>query len=50
MTQEMNREILVNVANTSLRTKLNPDVADVLTEVSSYLHHCNNLYYHLGCL
>lgn len=33
---EMNREKLISVANTSLRTKVNPKLADCLTEVSFY--------------
>ena len=32
--KEMDRETLINVARTSLRTKIGPKVADVLTEVS----------------
>uniref|UniRef100_T1INR8 T-complex protein 1 subunit zeta n=1 Tax=Strigamia maritima TaxID=126957 RepID=T1INR8_STRMM len=31
--QEMNREILIDVARTSLRTKVHPVLADILTEV-----------------
>ena len=33
VTCDMNREVLVQVAGTSLRTKLSQKVADVLTEV-----------------
>ena len=33
---EMNRERLINVANTCLHTKVNPKLADCLTDVSSY--------------
>ena len=31
--KEMDRDTLISVARTSLHTKLNPEVADVLTEV-----------------
>ena len=31
--KEMDRDILISVASTSLRTKLSSDVADILTEV-----------------
>ena len=30
----MDRDMLINVARTSLRTKVHPDLADLLTEVS----------------
>ena len=33
--KEMNREMLVNVARTSLRTKVYADLADMLAEVST---------------
>lgn len=37
---EMNREKLISVANTSLHTKVNPKLADCLTEVSmSHVKH-----------
>lgn len=39
--KEMNREILVNVARTSLRTKVYSELADMLAEVSTVpCHHC----------
>lgn len=41
MTHEMNRETLVNVASTSLRTKLSPEVADIVTEVQYLLRSYN---------
>ena len=34
--KEMNREVLVNVARTSLRTKVYSELADMLAEVSTY--------------
>lgn len=34
VTQEMDRETLINVARTSLRTKVHTELADLLTEVS----------------
>ena len=34
VTKEMDRDTLISVARTSLRTKLSPEVADVLTEVA----------------
>lgn len=37
ITEEMNRERLISVANTSLRTKVNPKLADCLTEVSYFI-------------
>lgn len=33
MSQEMDRETLINVARTSLRTKVHVELADLLTEV-----------------
>lgn len=33
VTREMDRDTLINVARTSLRTKLSPEVADIVTEV-----------------
>lgn len=33
VTQEMDRETLLNVARTSLRTKVHKELADLLTEV-----------------
>lgn len=33
MESEMDRDMLINVARTSLRTKVHPELADVLTEV-----------------
>nr|XP_054748854.1 T-complex protein 1 subunit zeta-like [Lytechinus pictus] len=33
VSQEINRDILINVARTSLRTKVHPQLADLLTEV-----------------
>lgn len=33
--KEMDRETLINVSRTSLRTKVGPKVADILTEVSA---------------
>lgn len=33
VTKEMNRETLINVARTSLRTKVHTELADLLTEV-----------------
>lgn len=38
VTQEMNRETLINVARTSLRTKVHAELADLLTEVSGYVN------------
>lgn len=35
VTKEMDRETLVNVARTSLRTKVHTELADLLTEVCS---------------
>lgn len=35
MKKEMDRETLVNLARTALRTKLSARVADILTEVGS---------------
>ena len=35
MKKQMDREVLINVAQTSLRTKVNQELADLLTEVSS---------------
>lgn len=35
VTKEMDRETLVNVARTSLRTKVHTELADLLTEVRS---------------
>lgn len=34
MTKEMDRETLIDVARTSLRTKVHTELADILTEVS----------------
>lgn len=34
VTREMDRETLINVARTSLRTKVHTELADLLTEVS----------------
>ena len=33
ITKKMDRDTLINVARTSLRTKLHPELADLLTEV-----------------
>ena len=33
VSQEINRDILISVARTSLRTKVHPQLADLLTEV-----------------
>lgn len=35
---EMNRERLINVANTCLHTKVNPKLADCLTDVSYFFN------------
>ena len=35
----MDRDTLVNVARTSLRTKLHPELADLLTEVRTGIDH-----------
>ena len=35
--REMDRDTLINVARTSLRTKVNAKVADILTEVRASL-------------
>ena len=40
VSKEMDRDTLVNVARTALRTKLEFDVADILTEVSIVPLHC----------
>lgn len=37
--REMDRDTLVSVARTSLRTKLSPKMADVLTEVCVCVHY-----------
>ncbi len=37
MKQEMNRDMLINVAKTSLRTKVHSKLADILTEVGTLL-------------
>lgn len=39
VTKEMDRETLVNVARTSLRTKVHTELADLLTEVRLSLSH-----------
>ena len=36
VTKEMDRETLIHVARTSLRTKVHTELADLLTEVSDY--------------
>ncbi len=43
--KEMDRDSLINVASTSLRTKINSDVADILTEVSCVVIHCPRIAY-----
>lgn len=39
VSREMDRETLLHVAGTSLRTKLSPKVADVVTEVNYLTMH-----------
>lgn len=40
VTREMDRETLIDVARTSLRTKVHAELADVLTEVCVQSHAC----------
>jgi T-complex protein 1 subunit zeta len=47
--QEMDRDILVNVARTSLRTKVHPDLADLLTEVCFNLDRFRMLLFNAFC-
>lgn len=37
VTKEMDRETLIDVARTSLRTKVHKELADILTEVSVHV-------------
>ena len=44
VSKEMDRDTLINVARTSLRTKLHSELADLLTEVYIlFFGHCNHL-------
>lgn len=61
--REMDRDTLINVARTSLRTKVHQELADMITEVSSMewmlcvghfciqplFHHLNKEYSNLKC-
>jgi T-complex protein 1 subunit zeta len=40
----MDRETLIDVARTSLRTKVHAELADVLTEVCVEFHVCGTLH------
>lgn len=40
ISKEMDRETLINVARTSLRTKVHRELADILTEVFTHLKKC----------
>jgi T-complex protein 1 subunit zeta len=44
VSREMDRETLIDVARTSLRTKVHAELADVLTEVCVEFHVCGTLH------